>query len=82
MKNILIMGAANGIGYYLARQLLSEGYNVTVLDLKTDNLSSLCEEYDSLFSLTCDVRDLKQMEICVSKSVKKYGSIDCAVHNA
>ncbi|WP_294182684.1 SDR family oxidoreductase [uncultured Clostridium sp.] len=82
MKNILIIGAANGIGYYLVKQLLSEGYNVTVLDLKTDNLDSLCEKYDSLLSLTCDVRDLKQMKVCVSESVRKYGSIDCAVHNA
>jgi hypothetical protein len=35
----------------------SKGYNVTILDLETDNLSSLCEEYDSLLSMACDVRD-------------------------
>ncbi len=82
MKNIVITGAANGIGYYLVKQLLSESYNVTVLDLETDNLSSLCEEYDSLLSMACDVRDLKQVDDCVRESVKKYGSIDCAIHNA
>lgn len=82
MKNIVITGAANGIGYYLVEQLLSEGYNVTVLDLETDNLGRLCEKYDSLLSMACDVRDLKQMEDCVSESIKKYGSIDCAIHNA
>lgn len=82
MKNILVTGAANGIGYYLVKQLLSDNYNVTVLDIETDTLSSLCEEYDSLLSLTCDVRDLQQVEDCVRESIKKYGSIDCAIHNA
>lgn len=82
MKNIVITGAANGIGYYLVKQLLLERYNVTVLDLNTDTLSDLCKEYDSLLSMTCDVRDLKEVEVCVKESIKKYGSIDCAIHNA
>ena len=82
MKNVIITGAANGIGYYLVKQLLSENYNVTVLDLNTDHLSGLCDQYDSLLPMVCDVRDLKQIEICVGKSVEKYGSVDCAIHNA
>ena len=82
MKNIIITGGANGIGYFIVKQLLSERYNVTVLDLETDTLSSLCKEYNSLFSMACDVRDLKQVESCVRESIKKYGSIDCAIHNA
>lgn len=82
MKNIVITGAANGIGYYLVKQLLSEGYNVTVLDLEIDNLIIFCKEYDSIFPIVCDVRDLKQVEVSMSESIKKYGSIDCAIHNA
>lgn len=82
MKNIIITGAANGIGYYLVKQLLAENYTVTVMDLETDSLSGLCKEYDSLLPMVCDVRDLKQMKICVGESVKKYGSVDCAIHNA
>ena len=82
MKDIVITGAADGIGYYLVRQLLLEGYNVTVLDLNIDNLSELCKKYSSLSAKVCDVRDLRQMKECVSESVKKYGRIDCAIHNA
>ena len=82
VKNIVITGAANGIGYFLIKQLLAESYNVTVLDLEIDTLSSLCKEYDSLHTMVCDVRDLKQVETCVGESIKKYGSIDCAIHNA
>ena len=82
MRNIIITGAANGIGYYFVRQLLSEGYNVTVLDIEADKLESLCKEYDSLLALACDVRSLKQVEACATESINKYGSIDCAIHNA
>ena len=82
MKNIIITGAANGIGFYLVKQLLSQHYNVTVLDLETDSLSGLRKEYDSLLPMVCDVRDFKQMELCVRKSVEKYGGVDCAIHNA
>lgn len=82
MKNIIITGAANGIGYYLVKQLLSDHYNVTVLDIETDSLSELGEEYDSLLTLQCDVRDFKQVEDCARKSFEKFGSIDCAIHNA
>ena len=66
-------------GYYLVKQLSLDGYNVTVLDLETDSLSSLCKENDSLFPIICDVRDLKQMKNCVGKSVDKFGSIDFAM---
>lgn len=33
MKNIIITGAAQGIGYFLVRQLLADNYNVAVLDM-------------------------------------------------
>lgn len=55
---------------------------MTVLDIQIDNLNSLCKEYNSLHPIVCDVRDLEQMKVCVNKSVKKFGSIDCAIHNA
>lgn len=50
--------------------------------MNTDNLSGLCKEYDSLLPMVCDVSDLKQMKICVEESVKRFGSVDCAIHNA
>ena len=69
MKNIIITGAADGIGFYLVKQLLSQHYNVTVLDLETGSLSGLRKEYDSLLPMVCDVRDFKQMELCVRESM-------------
>ena len=39
--NLLITGANQGIGYYLAAQALEEGNAVSVLDVETDRLAAL-----------------------------------------
>lgn len=82
MKNFIITGAANGIGFYLVRQLLADGCNVTVLDLDIAPLGELVRQYDSLLALTCDVGDAKRMSECVNESAEKFGGVDCAIHNA
>ena len=45
MANILIAGANQGIGYYLAERLLELGNFVTVLDIQTDAALTLKEKY-------------------------------------
>lgn len=82
MKNIIITGAANGIGYHMVKRLLSEDCNVTVLDIDVANLADLGKRYDSLLAMVCDVRDEEKLRQCVSASVEQFGGVDCAVHNA
>ena len=38
MANIIITGANQGIGYYLAEQALKDGNKVAVLDIEIDHL--------------------------------------------
>ena len=81
--NILITGANEGIGYYLVTELLSQGNNVTILDVKITELLKLKDKYpDQVFPIECDVRDTEGMQEAVKKSVTAYGGIDIAVHNA
>lgn len=83
MKNVIITGANQGIGYYFVKQLLEDGYNVTVLDIEIDNLEKLWADYQkSLLPLLCDIRDDATVKECVLKSIDEFGSVDCAVHNA
>lgn len=82
MKNIIITGAAQGIGYFLVKQLLIDKYNVTVLDMDIDNLSDLSKQWPSLLTLVCDVRDSDRVKSCVKESILKFGSVDCVIHNA
>lgn len=80
MKNIIVTGANQGIGYYFVRQLLKDGYHVTVLDLEINHLEELKEE--NLLLLNCDVSNLERVKECVAKSAEHFGTIDGAVHNA
>lgn len=51
MSNILIVGANQGIGYYMAIRLLEKGNKVTVLDIQDNHISELKENYqDSLLN--------------------------------
>lgn len=81
--NILITGANEGIGYYLADELLRQGNNVTVLDVEIAELLKLKEKYSTqLLPIVCDVRDTDGVQDAAAKSVSVYGGIDTAIHNA
>lgn len=81
--NVLITGANQGIGYYLAAELLEQGNNVTILDLEITELVKLKEKYlAKILPIICDVRDDDGMQSAVKKSVDTYGNIDIAIHNA
>lgn len=83
MANILIVGANQGIGYYLAEKLLELGNFVTVLDIHTDNVLRLKEKYQkSLLPVIADARDLSSIENGVKQALQHFGDIDIAVHNA
>ena len=48
-KNIIITGANQGIGYYMAEQLLAEGNKVSVLDIETDNVAVVVKLFCNTF---------------------------------
>ena len=83
MSNIVITGANQGIGYFLAEQLLKDGNRVAVLDLETENLERLKREYgNNLLYYVVDVRNHSCLQNAVQAVAAEFGSIDIAVHNA
>ena len=83
MSNIVITGANQGIGYFLAEQLLKDGNRVAVLDLETENLEKLKREYgNNLLYYVVDVRNHNCLQNAVQAVAAAFGSIDIAVHNA
>lgn len=80
---ILIVGANRGIGYYLVKRLLELGDFVSVLDINTDNLKELREAYpDNLVTITADAAKDEDIKNGVTETIKQFGEIDIAVHNA
>lgn len=83
MKNIVILGANEGIGYWMVKQLLEDGYNVGILDICTDNLADLQQQYGKqLFVMKCNAKVAEEIDVAVSTYIKKYNRIDIAIHNA
>ena len=71
MKNILITGGGGYIGTNLTKELLNEGYKITVLD--TFWFGNYLEKHKKLKILKKDIRDI------VKKDLNK---IDCIMHLA
>lgn len=83
MSNILIVGANRGIGYYMAIRLLEKGNNVTVLDIQDDHISELKKRYqNSLLIIRSDTTDEDSLSEGIKKSIKEFGNVDIAIHNA
>ena len=81
-NNIIITGANQGIGYYMAKKLLADGNKVSVFDIETDNLANLKKQFDSLIFYKVDLRNYDEVKRAVDETVAEFGSIDIAVHNA
>lgn len=80
---IIIVGANRGIGYYMVKYLLELGNFISVLDVETDNLNELREKYpDKFISIIADAAKDEDIKNGVSETIKQFGKIDIAVHNA
>lgn len=83
MSNILIVGANQGIGYWMVNCLLEKGNKVTVLDIQEEHISELEEQYpNSLLVVKADATDETSLSNGINAAVNKYGPIDVAIHNA
>ena len=83
MSNIVIVGADQGIGYYLVQSLLEAGNRVAVMDIRTEHIEQLHGKYpDTLMILYADATDEASIVEGVRKAHESFGSIDIAIHNA
>lgn len=83
MSNILIIGANQGIGYYLAESLLESGNSVAVLDIQTDHIAELQSKFgNNLLFTRVDAVDSHSVQEGVKKAFNYFVSIDIAIHNA
>ena len=83
MSNILIIGANQGIGYYLVKRLLEKGDNVTVLDIEQEHINELKKRYtNSLLVIRADATDEASLSNGINAAINEFGEIDVAIHNA
>jgi NAD(P)-dependent dehydrogenase (short-subunit alcohol dehydrogenase family) len=80
---IVITGANNGIGFYMASTLLSDGYRVAALDLSGENFDSIIKKHPgrALF-YKCNVASDAEVNAAVDDLIRRWQSIDVLVNNA
>lgn len=84
-KNVIVTGAAKGIGRAIAVAFAKEGCNI-VLNYRSTVPDELIKEIEDCgvkcLAVQCDVSDFAQSEELVKKAAEECGSIDVLVNNA
>jgi NAD(P)-dependent dehydrogenase (short-subunit alcohol dehydrogenase family) len=81
--NILVTGAARGIGAATARVLAARGHRVALVGLEPDRLAALAAELGDRHAwFEADVTDQDQLDAAVAGTVERLGGIDTVVANA
>ena len=85
-KNVLVTGAAQGLGREIARQLASQGAHVLLADLQVDRARAAAQEFtsDGLVAEACrlDVTDSAQVDDLFGSVAQERGAIDILVNSA
>ncbi len=77
-----ITGASKGIGFALAKQLLSKGHSVAATSRSISAFAQFAEFGDRFLPLEVDLKSKTSIAESAKKTVEKFGVIDVVVNNA
>ncbi|MGW0174904.1 SDR family NAD(P)-dependent oxidoreductase [Rhodococcus sp. NPDC003322] len=82
-RTAVVTGAASGIGEAIASRLLAEGATVAGIDLATDRLERMAEEFGNAFLPTpADVTVEAEVESALAAAASRFGRVDLAFNVA
>lgn len=82
-KNVLITGAAAGLGFSCAESFAKAGARVALVDISTEAVQQAADKLDTeTLAITADVSNADQIQAMVDQLVEAWGSLDVAVNNA
>lgn len=79
MKNVIITGAANGVGKAIADLLKNE--NLILLDIDEDNLKDLSKKINAR-CYVCDISNDEEILKTINCIKEEYEKIDCLINCA
>lgn len=85
-RSAVVTGAAQGIGYEIARVFTENGASVVIADMNGDAAAEAAGKLTSAggtaSAIATDVTDPDQVQAAVQAAVDRYGSLDIMVNNA
>lgn len=85
-KNVLITGAASGIGFATAKRIASEGGNLALVDINDELLNSAAKELKqfnvNIVYEVCNVANFEATKHVIDRMSLNLGGIQCLSHNA
>lgn len=82
-KPAIITGAAQGLGYAIAKAYVRAGLKVALIDVKADALAKVVSELgDDAIGIPADLSDAAQTQAAVTVALDRLGTPCTLVHNA
>lgn len=85
-NTVFITGGLSGIGLACATAAATEGANVVIADLKSENGDTVMQEIQKVnpeaIFIDCDVSVFAQVKTAIQKAVSTFGTLDVALNNA
>jgi len=83
-QNVIVTGAASGLGLELTKQLLKEGANVAAVDINAENLKKLELDLntDKLKTYVVDMGNVESIKKFREDYKKDYSDVDIIINNA
>lgn len=83
-QNVIVTGAASGLGLELTKQLLAEGANVAAVDINEENLKKLETDLNSknLKTYIVNMGDVESIKKFREDYKKDYHDVDIIINNA
>jgi 3-oxoacyl-[acyl-carrier protein] reductase len=81
-KRIIVTGAAQGIGFEIAKLAADLGGKVAIIDMNPERLAEAARYSDQMMPVQGNVAEAKFAEQAVQSIVGAWGGVDCLVNNA
>ena len=82
----VVTGAAQGLGYAIAKAYVSEGMRVALMDVRADILATVADELKAMggdvLPLAVDLADAQQTQAAIDAAIDHYGAPRVLIHNA
>lgn len=85
-KVAVVTGSGQGIGRAIALRLAKDGFNVALVDIKSDKITAVAKEIAAIgrqaTTITADISQRDEVYAAINKAEKDLGGFDVMVNNA